>query len=338
MSTFADVVDCTLETAVVPSFTRIGGVVRSRLDHWTPVDSYDLGGRVIVITGGTSGLGLTTARTLAADGATIEIVARNEKKAAATCEQIRAEGATGGVGYVVADMGDLDAVRRAAGEISRRHARVDVLIHNAGALDATYQLSPQGIEQTAASQIAGPFLLTELLLERLRAAAPARVLWVTSGGMYTEPLSVDDLEMKPCNYNGTKAYARAKRAQVTIAELWGKTLGADGIRVHAMHPGWADTPGIEKSLPAFRTVMGPLLRSPEEGADTLIWLAADDGRPLKTTGVLWLDRRPRTIHRLPRTRRSDTADERRRLWDWCITHASASRAEDEPGSASASAS
>ncbi len=84
--------------------------------------------------------------------------------------------------------------------------------------------------------------------------------------------------------------------------------------------------------------MGPLLRTPEEGADTLIWLAADDGLPLETTGKLWLDRRPRTIHKLARTRRSDTADERRRLWDWGITHANAFEADDESGSESASAS
>ncbi len=208
MSRLADVVDCAIETAVVPSFTRIGPALRSRLDHWTPVESYDLTGRVIVLTGGTSGLGNAAARALAADGATIEIVARNEQKAAKTCEQIRAAGATGGVRYVIADMGDLEAVRRAAAEINARHTRIDVLIHNAGALDATYELSPQGIEQTAASQVAGPFLLTELLLDGLRAAAPARVLWVTSGGMYTERLAVDDLEMQSCNYDGTKAYAR----------------------------------------------------------------------------------------------------------------------------------
>ena len=338
MTALADFVDCTLETAVVPSFTRIGPAVRSRLYHWAPVDQYDLEGRVVVITGATSGLGLATARALAADGATIEIVARNEKKAASTCEQLRRDGAPGGVSYVVADTGDLEAVRRAATEIARRHDHLDVLIHNAGALDADYGLSPQGIEQTAASQVVGPFLLTELLLERLRAAQSARVLWVTSGGMYTERLSVDHLEMREHEYNGTKAYARAKRAVVTMSDLWADRLALEGISVHTMHPGWADTPGIARSLPAFRTVMGPLLRTPEEGADTLIWLAADDGAPLETTGGLWLDRRPRPLHRLPSTRRSDTVDERRRLWDWCITHAGAFRAADDaaPNAATAS--
>jgi hypothetical protein len=85
-----------------------------------------------------------------------------------------------------------------------------------------------------------------------------------------------------------------------------------------MHPGWADTPGVERSLPTFRRLTGPLLRTPEEGADTLAWLAADDGEPLRTRGLFWLDRRPRALHRLPRTRRSDTPAERERLWRWVV--------------------
>src|SRR4051794_13353057 len=318
MSTLADVVDRTLEVAIVPSFTRIGSTVRARLDHWTPVDTYDLRRRVVVITGATSGLGLATARSLAAAGATIEVVARNETKAAATCEQLRESGAPGGVDFVVADTGDLHALRVAATEIGRRHPAVDVLVHNAGALDASYGLTAQRLEQTVASQVAGPFLLTALLLGPLRAAPLPRVLWVASGGMYSENLSVDELEMKPDDYNGTTAYARANRAQVTIAEMWAERLRPDGVKVHSMHPGWADTPGIRRSLPGFHRVMGPLLRTSAEGADTLIWLAADDGTPMETTGRFWLDRRPRSIHRLSRTRRSDTLDERRRLWDWCV--------------------
>jgi NAD(P)-dependent dehydrogenase (short-subunit alcohol dehydrogenase family) len=319
---FADAVDQALEFAVVPSFTRIGYAARSRLGRWTPLDRYDLTGRVVVITGATSGLGLAAAQTLAGDGATLEIVARNEAKVIQVCQRLRKAGAPGGAGFAVADTGDLDAIRRVAGELARRHDQVDALVHAAGALDATYALSPQGIEQTVASQVVGPFLLTGLLVPLLRKAARARVLWVSSGGMYAEPLSAGRLEMGPSRYNGTRAYARAKRAQVTLAQMWADRLRTDRIAVHAMHPGWADTPGVQRSLPAFRRVVGPLLRSPAEGADTIVWLIADDGPPVEMTGCLWLDRRPRPIHRLRSTRQSDAPAERQRLWDWCAERAS----------------
>ena len=318
MSGFADGVDRTLEFAVVPSFTRIGYDVRSRLEHWTRLDQYDLTGRVVVITGATSGLGLSAARAFLAAGATVEILGRDAAKTAAVCGRLRADAMPGSVGFLVADTADLDAVRTVCDELADRHGAIHALIHNAGALDREYALSPQGIERTVASQVVGPFLMTGLLLPMLRAAPGSRVLWVSSGGMYTQPLSAAAFDSGPEGYRGAVAYARAKRAQVTLAQMWAEQLRPDRVTVHAMHPGWADTPGVRKSLPTFRRVTGPLLRSAQQGVDTLVWLAADDGAPLDTTGMFWLDRRPRAIHRLPSTRRSDTAEERRRLWDWCI--------------------
>lgn len=321
MTLLADAVDRVLEATIAPSFTRIGCAARSRLDRWAPLDRYDLTGRVVVLTGATSGLGLAAAQAIAADGARVVIVARNEGKALTVRDGLL-PAAPGGVDLVIADTGDLDAIRRAGAELAERHGGVDALVHAAGALDDAYGVSPQGIEQTVASQVVGPFLLTELLVPLLRTAPAARVVWVASGGMYAEPLSVDDLEMNPGSYNGTRAYARAKRAQVTLAGLWADRLRSDHVAVHSMHPGWADTPGVRRSLPTFRRVVGPLLRTPAEGADTIVWLAADDGAPVRTTGLFWHDRRPRPVHRLPSTRRSDTPAERQRLWDWCLERAS----------------
>jgi NAD(P)-dependent dehydrogenase (short-subunit alcohol dehydrogenase family) len=114
------------------------------------------------------------------------------------------------------------------------------------------------------------------------------------------------------------AYARAKRAQVTLAELWAERLAPAGVAVHAMHPGWADTPGVERSLPTFRKVLGPLLRTAAEGADTLVWLAVDPAAVAGPSGRFWLDRRPRPVHRLAATRRADTPAERARLWAWAV--------------------
>jgi NAD(P)-dependent dehydrogenase (short-subunit alcohol dehydrogenase family) len=310
----AGFVDAALELAVAPSFTRIGPAVRSRLDHWGR--EYELDGRVVVVTGATSGIGLATVRALLAAGATVELVARDAAKAHAVASDLAVD-APGRVQVVVADTGDLDAVRRAAATLRDRHPRIHGLIHNAGALDVRYGTSPQGIEQTVASQVVGPFLLTAELLPALRAAQPGRVVWMASGGMYSQPLAVDRLESGPDGYDGTTAYARAKRAQVTLAELWAARLDRAEVVVHAMHPGWVDTPGVARSLPTFRRLVGPLLRTPAEGADTAVWLVASDGRPLASTGRFWLDRRVRATHRLPATRRADTDAERAALWAWC---------------------
>jgi dehydrogenase/reductase SDR family member 12 len=313
----ADLVDAALELPIVPSYTRLGPAIRRRLDHWTPLDSYDLHDRVVVITGATSGLGLAAARQLSQLGAELVIVGRNQAKLEAVRSEVDADGEVP-VHLVVADMSDLDQVRQAGETIVASFPKIDVLVHNAGALSADHQMSPDGIEITIAAQVDGPFLLTSLLLERLQSSAPARVLTMSSGGMYSQPLYVDRLEMPAGDYRGSIAYARAKRAQVTLNEMWAERFAHTGIKFHALHPGWADTPGVRESLPTFRRIVGPLLRSPADGADTLIWLAADDGAPLETNGRFWLDRRVRPIHLLPTTRAGDTPEQRERLWERCV--------------------
>ena len=169
-----------------------------------------------------------------------------------------------------------------------------------------------GSEATVASQIVGPFLMTSLLLDALEATS-GRVITVSSGGMYAAPLSIDGLEMGEADYNGTDQYARAKRAQVTLNEMWAEREGRRGVTFHAVHPGWADTPGVEESLPTFRKIVGRALRTPAEGADTIVWLCVDD-TALDESGRFWHDRRVRSIHRLPTTRRSDTPERRDELW------------------------
>ena len=131
--------------------------------------------------------------------------------------------------------------------------------------------------------------LTGLLLERLAESAPSRVLTMSSGGMYTANLTVSGLQMSADDYKGAEQYARAKRAQVALNELWAARLGDAGIHFHALHPGWADTPGVDASLPTFSKVVGPLLRTADQGADTLVWLAADNAA-LESDGLFWLDR------------------------------------------------
>jgi NAD(P)-dependent dehydrogenase (short-subunit alcohol dehydrogenase family) len=314
----SDVVDALLEAPVVTSFTRIGHDIRSRLEHWSPVSGYDLTGRVVLLTGATSGLGLSAAETLARCGASVILLGRDVAKTERVRADLVARTGNSNLSIVVADMGDLDDVRAAAAQVLADHDRLDVLIHNAGALTNDRRVSPQGTELTVASQVVGPFLLTALLIDRLVASAPARVLTMSSGGMYATGLTVDDLEMTESDYKGAEQYARAKRAQVTLNEMWAERFAGSGVSFHAVHPGWADTPGVAESLPTFRRVVGPLLRTPAQGADTLVWLAADEGEPLATNGLFWLDRRQRSLHKLPTTRRTDTSERRDRLWQWCV--------------------
>jgi NAD(P)-dependent dehydrogenase (short-subunit alcohol dehydrogenase family) len=311
----AEVFDAVLEFPVVTSFTRIGYDARSRLAHWTPLSSYDLDGQVVLVTGASSGLGMVAAEQFARCGATVLLLGRDRAKTEGVAATLAARTGSERLHVVVADMGDFDQVRVAAAHVLARFDRLDVLVHNAGALTADRRTAPSGVEATVASQVVGPFLLTTLLLERLSQSRPGRVITVASGGMYASPLRVDDLQMGD-DYKGSEQYARAKRAQVTLNEMWAERVPSTDVVFHAMHPGWADTPGVRESLPTFRKVVGPLLRTPAQGADTVVWLAADQGAPRVASGRFWLDRHVRNIHKLPNTRSSDTPERRQQLWTW----------------------
>ena len=306
-----------LDTAIVPGFSRIGFLARSRINHWDQVSSYDLSGKVVVITGPTSGLGKECVRILAPTGAQLVLVARNKEKCEDVISSVRNICTGPEPVCVVAEMGDLPSVGRAAREIATRFAQVFAIVHNAGALLNSREVSPQGIEQTVASHVLGPHLLTTVLLPNL-IATQGRVVTVSSGGMYSAELPNIDgkrtLEMRPDIYNGSKQYAIAKRAQVTLNEIW--AAKERSVHFDSMHPGWADTPGVQDSIPAFRRITKPILRSAQQGADTIAWLAAVQPIP-GPSGAFWSDREVRSIHKLPMTRRSDTAQARTNLWNWC---------------------
>jgi dehydrogenase/reductase SDR family member 12 len=316
----ARVVDGLLEATVVGSFSAIGSEVRSRLAGWT--DPPPLSGKVVLVTGATSGLGLATAIGVARLGATVRFVARNPERAKQAKTAMVEAAPDADIGYLLADMGRLDQVRALADEFRSAHDRLDVLVHNAGALSRQYTVTDEGSEVTVVTQLVAPFLLSGLLLDPLRAAVPSRVIQVSSGGMYTQKFDLATLEMGPDGYDGTVAYAKVKRAQLVLMHEWARRLDGSGVMVHAMHPGWADTPGIRDSLPGFSKVMGPVLRTPEQGADTAVWLAAAPEAGL-VSGEFWLDRRPRWEHKVPWTR-LDEADFVRagsELWAWCANRA-----------------
>jgi NAD(P)-dependent dehydrogenase (short-subunit alcohol dehydrogenase family) len=146
--------------------------------------------------------------------------------------------------------------------------------------------------------------------------------------MYAQPLDLDDLAWARRPWNGARAYAQAKRAQVALVREWSRRVPAAEVTFNAMHPGWADTPGLSASLPGFARAMGPLLRTASDGADTAIWLAAD-AAAAREAGRLFLDRRARPFDRVPNTRLSGT--DRRRLWDLVVRLAGVADPAPDPG-------
>jgi NAD(P)-dependent dehydrogenase (short-subunit alcohol dehydrogenase family) len=248
-------------------------------------------------------------------GARVILVGRSAERLTAVRDALVATHGEDRFPIVVADMGSLASVRAAIDRIIETEPRLDVLVDNAGAIFPERSESPDGIEATLAVLVVGPFVLVSGLLPLLRRTPGARVVCVTSGGMYTQKLDLDDLQSTVVPFSGPRAYARAKRAQVALVREWARRLRGTGVTINAMHPGWADTPGLAETLPGFYRAMRPVLRSPAEGVDTIAWLAADPAGAA-TSGSLYLDRRPRPFDRVPGTRLS--AGDRRRLWDMIV--------------------
>ena len=294
-------VDAALEATVVLSFSKVGHAVRSRLDHWTPLEELPGQGKRVLVTGANSGLGYAAARTLLAAGAEVLISVRSEEKAEDTRRRLEADLGRDLGERLTTDLLDLDDLSQVRSFAERRLAEdapLDAVVHNAGALLAEKAMTIDGLERTYQGQVVAPFLLTSLLLPKLAATAPSRVVTVTSGGMYTQKLVTARVD-SPGGYRGTVAYARAKRAQVVLTRQWARRFGETGVAFHVVHPGWALTPGVESSLPGFRRLTGPILRDPDEGADTIIYLTLSEN--LDGSGRLWHDRRPRGEYRLPWT-------------------------------------
>jgi len=301
------IVDSALEAVVPIAYTEPGYRIRRALWDWPALDSWSAVGRTVVVTGATSGLGATLAGTLAGLGAGLVLVGRN----AARAEQVRADiigrVPAAEVDIELADVGDLAAVRDLATRLGAGGRRIDALVHNAGAMIDRREESADGLESTFATMVAGPHLLTSLLQMTL---GGGRVVWMTSGGMYTQALHLDDLQYRDGEYRGSVAYARAKRAQCDLVAEWAQR--SPSIFSAAVHPGWADTPGVIESLPRFHRVLDRVLRSTEQGTDTAAWLCVAP-EPLVHNGALWFDRRQRGVARLPST--ATGAADRHRLFD-----------------------
>lgn len=306
------VADKLADLSVVFSYTAAGYHIRKHLWEYEHPDMY---GKVCVITGANSGIGKAAAKALACTGCQLVLICRNRERGQNVCEELKHETGNSNIALEIADLSSLTSISDCAQKICQSYDRLDVLINNAGVMLHSRELSSDGFEKTFATNVLGGFFLTHLLADLLIASAPSRVIHVSSGGMYTQKLDVNDLEFQRKPYDGVIAYAQTKRAQVILNEMLAEKFGKYGVASHCMHPGWAATPGVKVSLPRFHCLLKLLLRNSSQGADTLVWLATTS-KIASNSGKFWFDRRIRKTHIFPHTR--STKREHEQLWEECV--------------------
>ncbi|QCD94481.1 dehydrogenase/reductase SDR family member 12 [Vigna unguiculata] len=264
-----------------------------RSDHsknFKPEDmEVQIPGKNCIVTGANSGIGYATAEGLAKRGATVYLVCRNKEKGEAALSEIQTRTGNQNVHLEICDLSSVNEIKSFTSRFSKRNVPVHVLINNAGILEQNRVTTPEGFELNFAVNVLGTYTMTELMVPLLEKASPdARVITVSSGGMYTSPLT-KDLQYSESNFNGVVQYARNKRVQIALTEKWAKIYENKGIGFYSMHPGWAETPGVAKSLPSFSERFSGKLRTSEEGADTVIWLTLQPKEKL-VSGAFYFDR------------------------------------------------
>lgn len=314
------VTDAALDRTIALSFDRTG-YWRHRRGFADPdLAQLDLSRRIIAITGANGGLGFATAQLLAARGAHLVLLCRSEERMAEARDRLQAAHSGARITCWPVDLSDWDSIDRAA---TLPVPHLDALVHNAGILPHARAVLPTGLESTLATNLVGPLRLTARLLPLLQAAPAPRVVHVSSGGLYAQRLDLARLNKTKGGFDGVRAYAQTKRAQVILTELLAARWGSR-LPVHCMHPGWANTPGVRSSLPTFFALTRPILRTPREGADTIAWLAAEDADTLGT-GDFWFDRAPAPTHLSAATREAPA--DREALWTQLLTWAGLTAAD-----------
>ncbi len=244
------------------------------------VEGLDLSGKTIVVTGSSGGLGFEMARVLAGAGAGIVMVARNAEKNEQAAARIRKAQPDARLGLVTLDLGEMASVRRGAAEILAAYPRIDVLINNAGVMGGPLRLTPDGLEHHWAVNHIGPFLLTNLLYPALKAAAPARIVVMSSAGHRLPGLDLDDPNFANRPYEYYLAYCQSKRANVLFAVALTRRLKGTGITANAVHPGAIRTDvfrdlGEEAAAQAmaWSAASGSPEKTHSQGAATAMWAA-----------------------------------------------------------------
>lgn len=229
-----------------------------------------------MVTGATAGIGEVTARVLAEKGAVVIVVSRKRDKCERVTDNIRQKSGNSQVDYLAADLSSQAEIRRLAEGFHDRYQRLDVLVNNAGSFFFRRQESVDGIEMTLALNHLNYFLLTNLLLDRIKASAPARIVNVASGSHLGARIDFDDLEMRR-NYSGMRAYSRSKLANVLFTYELARRLEGSGVTANTLTPGFVATHiGMDNNwlVRMVKTLANLFAKSPEEGAQTNIYLAS----------------------------------------------------------------
>lgn len=260
----------------------------------------DFSGQTWLVTGATGGIGRAVALAANRYGARVLAVARSEDKLAALKNDASSPQR---LVPVQTDLSLMARIRRLPEARAVTTRAVDVLVNNVGVLLNEHSLTGEGLEASFATNLLGPFVLTEGLHQAGRLAADGIVINVSSGGMYGTPLKLEPMNcMDSRRFDGMAAYAMHKRAMVELTRWWSQQWQGRPL-AHVMHPGWVDTAGVQTSLPVFRRALKKVLRDTEQGADTVLWLA--DRRPEPPAdGGIWLDRSLQPEHEFSWTRSS----------------------------------
>lgn len=233
--------------------------------------------KTVLITGGTGGIGRAAAIGLASMGAHVGIVGRDQARAEVAAREISAVSANPSVEVFAADMSSQTEVRRLAGEVLAAYPRLDVLVNNVGGFWANRHLTTDGLERTFALNHLAPFLLTNLLLERLLASGPGRIVTVSSAAHKMGRIDFDDL-MGVQDYSGSHAYNQSKLANLMFTYELARQLEGTDLTANALHPGMTNTAfSAEDPAPKMAPIvfaLRPFMRSPEKGADTAVYLAS----------------------------------------------------------------
>ncbi|KAM9342601.1 dehydrogenase/reductase SDR family member 12 [Pholidichthys leucotaenia] len=278
--------------------------------HFASADlDVNLSGRSFMITGANSGIGKATAQEIASRGGTVHMVCRSKERAEAAKDEIVEHSKNQNVHVHIVDMSSTRQVWEFAESFSQS-TTLHVLINNAGCMVNQRELTEEGLEKNFATNTLGTYILTTALIPALKKAEDPRVITVSSGGMLTQKLNVDDLQFEKGTFDGTMAYAQNKRQQVILTERWASQHKE--IHFSSMHPGWADTPAVQSSMPSFHAKMQSRLRTEAMGADTVVWLAVSAAPAKPASGLFFQDRKAVPTH-LPLASTRSTPQEEEKL-------------------------